>query len=471
MSDEVSEKEGEESAPAPARVTHPIVVAIRRYLQHVIDTEEVARTSFRYTLTIKRRRIKRVEELSQQIHVAVKLLDDTEIPPPELVRASERVDLEIRRLTRSKPEQVIVGSTFLYLFSAFDAFTGELIESLFTLKPELYSSLNGSVEIGEALKHSDIDSLKKMYLGRFVEALRRDSYIEQFKQLETRFKLKTPREFPSWRQFVEISQRRNLITHCDGIVSSQYREACIGAGWKPDELADLGERVEVSPDYFRTACYVMYEVGLKLGQTLWRKVLSDQIETANVHLHSEIYNRLQDEAWPWAIIAGEYAADRDAKDGNSDERRKMNIVNTAIALKFGGKPDIAKARLKAEDWSGSGLEFKLANAVLNDEFDQAALIMKRIGSTSELATQLAYHSWPLFQSFRESEQFLRAYEEIFKQTFIAEFSHAVPEGDGITSNDTLKESDNAGEQRRTETDNRASKAGEEGDSEPSNDKS
>lgn len=49
--------------------------------------------------------------------------------------------------------------------------------------------------------------------------------MEQFEVLQKRLELKLT-EFPHWRRFVEAAQRRNLLTHCDGIVSEQYLSVC-----------------------------------------------------------------------------------------------------------------------------------------------------------------------------------------------------------------------------------------------------
>ena len=55
------------------------------------------------------------------------------------------------RLTHSDVPAVIESSLFLSFFSAFDAYTGELLFALYERKPELFKRLNRSVPFSEIL--------------------------------------------------------------------------------------------------------------------------------------------------------------------------------------------------------------------------------------------------------------------------------------------------------------------------------
>ena len=81
-------------------------------------------------------------------------------------------------------------------------------------------------------------------LEKEIESLRRKSYIEQFKELETKFSIKLTK-FDRWPYFIESAQRRNLFTHCDGIVSKQYLDVCRDVNFKFDKVYKVGERLEI----------------------------------------------------------------------------------------------------------------------------------------------------------------------------------------------------------------------------------
>ena len=77
--------------------------------------------------------------------------------------------------------------------------------------------------------------------------------------------------------------------------------------------------------------------------------------------------------------------------------------------------------LDAVDWSPLSHKFQLAAAVLRDDFDLAAELMKRIGPSGEVQKH-DYADWPLFREFRKADLFERAYQEVFGDAFVSEIT-------------------------------------------------
>jgi hypothetical protein len=93
--------------------------------------------------------------------------------------------------------------------------------------------------------------------------------------------------------------------------------------------------------------------------------------------------------------------------------RYVCVVNLAQAYKWSSDEKRCQEIIRAEDWSAAPLDLKLAVAVLKDEYEEAVLLMKKIGTSGEVAKK-DYQEWPLFKSFRSTKQFVAAYREIFK---------------------------------------------------------
>jgi len=108
------------------------------------------------------------------------------------------------------------------------------------------------------------------------------------------------------------------------------------------------------------------------------------------------------------------------QDGITDISLRIRTVNAAIAAKFSGDEVACQLALKSLDWSASYRDFRLAIAVLSDDFSAAAELMISIGKTGEIFEELSYHNWPLFHKFRESPEFLNAYMQVYGVSFIAE---------------------------------------------------
>lgn len=66
-----------------------------------------------------------------------------------------------------------------------------------------------------------------------------------------------------------------------------------------------------------------------------------------------------------------------------------------------------------EDWSAASIEFRLAEAVLLDDFTSAIAIMKQIG-TGICPGKDGYREWPLFKEFRKSSDFVSTFEAMVR---------------------------------------------------------
>src|SRR5690606_14708638 len=325
------------------------------------------------------------------------------------------------RTAKSELPLILEKGLFLSLFSAFDAFTGDILSAIYLGKPELFRSLNRSMTIAEMMKYESLEDLQQIVLQDEIEVFRRASYVEQFETLESRFGLKL-RAFATWPHFVECSQRRNLITHCDGVISDQYINVCRREGYNFEKDVEVGAQIKIGGKYFYRSCQVMMEVGVKLGHTLWRKIFPEQREDADRHLNDIVYDFNLNGEWKKAQIIGEFI--NGLPEMSNDTERRIAVVNYAVALKFDGRDEEASKLIGGLDWSATSNEFKIAEAVLCDNFDRAAEIMKRIGKEGELIKEEAYHRWPLFRAFRESSQFSKAYQEVYGYPFVVELQKA-----------------------------------------------
>lgn len=401
---------------------NPMGAAIGRLLHRVRDLQICASV---FLDEADRLRQRRLDDLSNETRAVRAQLDSHSTYTTGL--GIKRILNISRRLEREKSSDVSGAlrlSLFLGLFSAFESFTGDLLRAIYAKKPELFNAVGRTVAVADILQHSSFEELKIAVLEQEIEVFRRKSYIEQFDSLETLFGLNL-KDFARWPDFVEASQRRNLYTHCDGIISDQYLEACTTAGATLPPDAKKGQRLKLSEEQLKSTCELLMEVGLKLGQTLWRKLFPTEIEVADNHLNECVYDTLASERWERATVFGEFAVGQ--KKTANDVSKKIAVINYAIALKFSGAPDRSKEVLRGVDWSSAALDFKLAEAVLEDRFEDASALMMRIGHRGDYVTEHYYHSWPLFKEFRLQPEFRTAYEAVYGIPFVERLQETVKE--------------------------------------------
>jgi len=139
---------------------------------------------------------------------------------------------------------------------------------------------------------------------------------------------------------------------------------------------------------------------------------------ADDHLTDTIFELLKMKRWDMAQTLSEFSVNLPRHF--NDVKKRVFVVNYAIALKFGRKNKKAKKVLSMMDWSATLIDFKLSEAVLLEDYERAAKLMKRIGHDGELVHEYAYHDWPLFLKFRDSKVFLQAYNQIYGHSFATE---------------------------------------------------
>jgi len=239
----------------------------------------------------------------------------------------------------------------------------------------------------------------------------RGNHPEQFEYLETRFNIgKWEREQDSlWPAFIEVTERRNLFVHTDGFVSNQYLEVCrknnanIGKIGKGDEL-------KVTPDYFRHAYETLLEMGIKVSQVLWRKQFPEQAKESDRSIANTTYDLLMNKRYGLARNLLSFAA-TGLKTKLHDEEELLHFkVNLAIALKnLDDKVEFTKC-MASEEWHKKRDLFQLAEAVLNERYHDAVILMRKVGKGVHKAD---YRRWPLYEKFRNLPEFRAVFRELF----------------------------------------------------------
>ena len=391
---------------------HPIAQAIEKFIRRISDIRLSVKNYLPYA---NQWLIDEKKKAHEELVKAMKILSSKK--EESRAYAIKRLLDSLKKVFRLEESELIKFNNIGFLltcFSSFDAFIGELIEAIYRNKTELYSNLNRSMTISEMLQYKDVEDIKGLVLRSEIDSFRRKSYIEQFEILENRFGLNL-KKFDNWPFFVECGQRRNLYTHCDGIISDQYLTICQKEGYNFSEEIKAGESIGIDSKYLLDACDLLIEVGLKLGHILWRKIFKDDLEKSESHIQNVQYEFLENNEWKCAKMAGEFATN--LPEYHSSVLKIIMSVNYVIALKNCEEEELAIEILNQRDWSALSYDFRLAEKVLKCDYDSAYDIMLKIGKSGELVNESSYHIWPLFYDFRQSDKFLLAYKEIYGYEF------------------------------------------------------
>ena len=206
-------------------------------------------------------------------------------------------------------------------------------------------------------------------------------------------------------------------------------DVCKAVKYPSALLADEGSKLTVTTEYLQTSIEIVNEVGLKLGQTLWRKSNSNSIHAADSHLADCIFEILKNEKWSFALKMGDFVQELAKLKGQHFRREKVlkiMLLNHAQAAKWSGNTELLRDLLASVDWSGSLPEFQMAVEILKENYEKAAEWMVKIGRNSDLMPAHGYVGWPIFREFRSTPQFLEA----FRSTFDVDFHEELQKSEG-----------------------------------------
>ena len=323
---------------------------------------------------------------------------------------------QLDEIQKQDSTSVLSKSLFTQLFAEFDAYLGELLKIIYLKNDKLLKGISREITLSDLMDFDDLNAVKLSMLEKEIETFRRDSYIEQFSTLEKKFNLSL-RKFKDWPEFIELSQRRNILTHNGGMVSDQYLSQCDREGYKFEVRPRIGDNLGVKIEYFASAVRLLSKVGLMLAYTLWSKVCPKELDKVHESLNNAIFRCLEQKRWVFVSQLEDFVLSDPMLKQISEVNYRIRVVNIAIGLKFAKKDVEAGRLLDSVDWSASYRDFKLAIAVLKECYDLAVEIMVSIGKTGEIIKQPDYHTWPLFTRFRERPEFYAAYFKVYGETF------------------------------------------------------
>jgi hypothetical protein len=407
-----------DSKPTAPPPPHPMAAVAADFLRRIHDVELAAQVAIPAIGEY-------LDEESEKLKAKLQpyIVDEDKnrfkIRLPESAREISTIKAALKDMTRiqtSKIGQTLSRSLFIGSFSEFDAFIGELLKLIYAGKAELYKDIKREISFADLVNSDSVEAMKREMLEKEIDTFRRESYVEQFNILERKFSISLIK-FPEWPIFVEMSQRRNLMTHNDGIVSNQYLLVCDKAGYKFKKRPSIGEKLDVSPRYYFSTGRILSTVAFMLVYTLWRKIFPGESSQANDALTVAIYDILSDRKWGLATRLAEFSLTKEMTRDADDLGVKVRCVNHAIGLYRTGQKDACASFLASKDWSACLPDFKLAVAVLSDNVAEACKIILDIGKESTLVRQSVYHEWPLFIDFKELPEFLEVYEKVYGAPF------------------------------------------------------
>lgn len=315
------------------------------------------------------------------------------------------------------PEIATIG-----LISAFDAYLSSLLRTVFTLHNEIILTSDREIKFSDLAGFPSLEAVKDHIIEKEVETIIRQSHHEQFLMMESKFKLALKKDLDVWPEFIELCERRNLLTHTGGRVSQQYIKVCEKHGYNVTQ--NIGDRLKTDAEYFTKAVRIVSEMGIKLGHVMWRKFSPNEREDADSDLNEACFNLIGIREYELAESILELAVNVFSKKSN-DSMRRMMVINLANAKRLKGDKDGANKTLDQFDWSATSIRFQVCVAAVKERMDDLCSLVRACGANGEISAQ-EYRDWPVFRGARKDAKFKSTFHQVFDEPLVIDQKKLTP---------------------------------------------
>lgn len=303
---------------------------------------------------------------------------------------------------------LIPKSIFITIISNFDYFFSELIKSIIKSKEGLALLVDKKLALKEINFCSNFEEVKDIFINNQLEELMRKSHTEQIDWLEKNLKIKIKKTFSEWKNFILITEVRNILVHNGGIINNCFLTNLKKFGITAKGLK-LNEDYELSPQFMFNSINCLIRFSLFLYSVLLSKIHKKQKQDFFYNINEVCFDYLCQKKF---ILAASILEQQLSFLERNEDVRMYFVVNLCIAYKFSKKAifeDKFQKLIDEENWDVDS-KFSFAKAILLNKFDEA----KELMLINTEIDRNEYHSWPLFNEFRLTNQFKDAYKAIFK---------------------------------------------------------
>lgn len=348
-------------------------------------------------------------------HANVDSASGKQLIPVEHQRRVGVLETQVRKTQLAR--NAIQKSFLVSVFSQFDTYVADLMKCVYSAVPDILNGSDRQISFKELQTFPTIADAQNHIVDKEIETVLRSSLPDQFRWFENKANLTLTKDLESWPTLIEASQRRNLFVHTTGKVSAQYLNVCGEYKVPGISQVKVGDVLIMSPAYFDEVCRAVIEISVKLNQVIRRKLLPQELAVADKCFVAIVVELLLNEEYEIAKRLCDFETKYFKKYSNEDARLRM-VINRAQVYKWSGDNDGCKKIVGSLDWSATNHLFKMASAILLDDFETAFSEMEKLGTGDDDKLKQHYREWPIFREVRKLPRFKEIFKSIFKENLV-----------------------------------------------------
>lgn len=295
---------------------------------------------------------------------------------------------------------LIRRGALMILISFWEALVSALVKKYYSLFTSALNTDNRVISLDELLIFGSIEKVKEHFIHQEADSVVRKSFQKQLDYFSNRLHVDLLPIKIYVEKFQEVTQRRNLLVHNNGIVNKIYLSN-ISDSLKNKYKPKLGKRLEVPDAYLSEAIEILQTLGTVLLHICWKKWKKGDLNKADEHLNGLIGRSLIFERFTLVENIAKYAIEQPLI---SKKSVKKIIINYAIALRDTGKHERMESLLKKLDLKENEIIIKIAYYTLLEDYDKVYELLPQ--ALKKNAISSLAKDWPLFKPIRNRQRFL-----------------------------------------------------------------
>jgi hypothetical protein len=310
-------------------------------------------------------------------------------------------------------------AAFTALIAEYEHHIAKLLKIAIGINPKIILNDESVVPIKYFDEAKSLEDLREKFISEKIDQiLHNKSHMEMIDWVQDSFNINAKSDVKLISEFVEICQRRHLISHAGGIANRRYIEICNKAGCKGEYFLKQGERADISIKYLRRATARVFQVGYFLLQLIWQKIVSSP-EKPDLNVLGCSHDFLENDLTKMAKRLAEFPFARKSNKPSGRVEAYL-IINLAQSEKF-NKDMVPEERIKKmeqalsqRDWTEKSPMIDLILSVLRDDFSefQVKLDAARKYGDHKLKLEDIYH-WNVFRDVRKEPRLIEIANGVF----------------------------------------------------------
>jgi len=313
---------------------------------------------------------------------------------------SRVLEKEMKKIRKNAPIQgsLLRKSSLISLMASFETFISQIIQYHYQKFPKAFSSNSDKLSLEKIRELGSLEEAEQLLISNEIDSLLRGNIQSQLEYFEKQLNIDLKPVQSYIEDLIEMSQRRNLLVHNDGIINKQY---LLKTPKKHLHKIKEGDKISINQEYLLNAIKLINTVCIILFQQCFRKWEKDSINNFNEILINIFYEALLEEDYNLIENLYNYI---DSIDIKNDKEKRILVINYCISLKEENKIDKMNDVIDQYDWSATSTDFNMALSILQNENKQAYRYIKQLLASNNLNKD-TLREWPIFKPLREKKKF------------------------------------------------------------------